>query len=124
MTPPRITVDPENGLAPWRQVRDQIAHAVAAGALPPGTRLPSIRQLARDLGLAPGTIARVYRVLEADGLVSTAGTRGTVVAEAVGAPDRRALLREAADRFARAALDLGADEDEALAAVRAAWRAP
>ncbi|GGP55355.1 GntR family transcriptional regulator [Saccharothrix coeruleofusca] len=121
MTPPRITVDPDSGLAPWRQVHDQITRAITAGALSPGTRLPPIRQLARDLGLAPGTVARVYRLLESEGRVTTAGTRGTVVSDAVVPADRGVLLREAADRFARAARDLGASDEEALAAVRAAW---
>ena len=59
---------------------------VLAGALRPGARLPSIRQLADDLGLAGGTVARAYRELEADGIVATRGRHGTVVAGAPRAP--------------------------------------
>jgi hypothetical protein len=59
---PRITVDPESGVAPWRQVRDQLLHLVRVGALPVGARLPTIRRLAGDLGLAAA--AYVARAVE------------------------------------------------------------
>ncbi len=52
---------------------------IAGGQLPVGARLPTIRQLAGDLGLAAGTVARAYRELEADGVLHTARRRGTVV---------------------------------------------
>ncbi|WP_103343850.1 GntR family transcriptional regulator [Amycolatopsis sp. CA-126428] len=118
----KIVVDTENGVAPWRQVHDQVVRAVTTGALPEGTRLPPIRQLARDLGLASGTVARAYRELEAAGWVATARARGTVVTIPAGRPDREALLRSAAADFAAQARDLGADLATALDAVRAAYR--
>ncbi|OXM63831.1 GntR family transcriptional regulator [Amycolatopsis vastitatis] len=117
----KIVVDTENGLAPWRQVHDQMVRAITTGGLPEGTRLPPIRQLARDLGLASGTVARAYRELEAAGWVATARARGTVVTIPSGRPDRAALLRAAAADFAAQANDLGANLDDAMAAVRAAW---
>ena len=117
----KIVVDTENGLAPWRQVHDQVVRAIATGALPEGARLPPIRQLARDLGLASGTGARAYSELEAAGWVATARARGTVVTIPSGRPDRAALLRAAAAECAAQAHDLGADLDTALTAVRAAW---
>ena len=58
MTAPRIVVDVENGVPPWRQVRDQLVRLIRGGVLPVGSRLPTIRQLAADLGLAAGTVAR------------------------------------------------------------------
>ncbi|TVT15074.1 GntR family transcriptional regulator [Amycolatopsis acidiphila] len=120
----RVVVDAGSGLAPWRQVQDQIIRLIARGALAPGTRLPPIRQLAGDLGLASGTIARVYRELEAAGWVVTARARGTVVAEAAARSDPAALLRAAAAEFATSAKELGADEEAAVAAVRAVWSPP
>ncbi|WIX88504.1 GntR family transcriptional regulator [Amycolatopsis sp. DG1A-15b] len=117
----KIVVDTENGVAPWRQVHDQVIRAATTGVLPEGTRLPPIRQLARDLGLASGTVARAYRELEAAGWVATAGTRGTVVTVPSGRPDRAALLAAAAAEFAAQARDLGADEEAAVKAVQAAW---
>jgi DNA-binding transcriptional regulator YhcF (GntR family) len=119
--PLRIVVDTENGLAPWRQVHDQIARAITSGALAEGARLPPIRQLARDLGLASGTIARVYRELETAGWVVTARARGTVVTAPPALPDRAALLQAAAAEFAARAQDLGADVEAAVDAIRAAW---
>ncbi|MDQ7810674.1 GntR family transcriptional regulator [Amycolatopsis sp. A133] len=118
----KIVVDTENGLAPWRQVHDQVIRAVTTGALPEGTRLPPIRQLARDLGLASGTVARAYRELEAAGWVATARARGTVVTVPSGRPDPGALLAAAAAEFAAQARDLGTDLEAALDAVRAAYR--
>jgi DNA-binding transcriptional regulator YhcF (GntR family) len=119
LTAPRITVDPDSGVAPWRQVRDQLLHLMRIGALPVGSRLPTIRQLAGDLGLAAGTVARVYRELEADGLLHTARRQGTVVAGVPSSPGGE-LARAAAEYAARAAA-LGADARTAAAAVIDAW---
>ncbi len=118
----KIVVDTENGLAPWRQVHDQIVRAVTAGALPDGSRLPPIRQLARDLGLASGTVARAYRELEAAGWVVTARARGTVVTIPADRPDPTALLLTAAIEYAARASDLGADVEAAVTALRSAYR--
>ncbi|MFJ4098914.1 GntR family transcriptional regulator [Amycolatopsis japonica] len=118
--PLKVVVDTDLGIAPWRQVRDQLIRSITTGALAPGTRLPSIRQLARDLALASGTVARVYRELEENGWVYTARAKGTVVADIAGRPGKAALLRAAADDYARAARELGVDPGAALAAAAAA----
>ena len=118
----KIVVDTETGLAPWRQVHDQVVHAVTTGALPEGTRLPPIRQLARDLGLASGTVARAYRELEAAGWVATGRARGTVVTLPPTRPDPTTLLHTAAATYAAQAQDLGADLGTAIKALRAAYR--
>ena len=119
--PLKIVVDTENGLAPWRQVHDQIVRAITAGVLAADARLPPIRQLARDLGLASGTIARVYRELEAAGWVVTGRARGTVVTESGARSDRSALLRAAAQDYTARARDFGADVEAAVEAVRREW---
>ena len=119
MTAPRIAVDPDSGVAPWRQVRDQLLRLVRTGALPVGARLPTIRQLAGDLGLAAGTVARVYRELEAAGVLHTARRQGTVVAAVPATPDT--TLAEAAAAYAARAAELGADQSTAVAALYAAW---
>ncbi|HEX6359687.1 GntR family transcriptional regulator [Actinophytocola sp.] len=124
MTAPRVVVDPGSGVAPWRQVRDQLLRLIRTGVLPVGSRLPTIRQLAGDLGLAPGTIARVYRELEASGLLRTGRRQGTVVAAVPPAPRPSALsaaLAEAATAYAARAAELGVDPHTAAAAVHAAW---
>lgn len=118
MTRPRLVVDLDSGIAPWRQVRDQLVQLIDSGVLPVGTRLPAIRQLATDLGLAPGTVARAYRELETDGVLHTARRRGTVVASTPPFPNP---LRTLTETYAARARALGADLDTAVAAVRAAY---
>jgi len=86
----RLVVDLASGVAPWRQIRDQLVRLIVDRTLPVGSRLPPIRQVATDLGLAPGTVARAYRELEANGVVRTARRRGTVVVAVPVAPSAAA----------------------------------
>jgi DNA-binding transcriptional regulator YhcF (GntR family) len=92
---------------------------IRSGVLAPDTRLPAIRHLAADLGVATGTIARAYRELEGAGLVATRGRHGTVVQ----APGREVAVdvADAAEAFALEAAHRGVDLDRALDAVRAAF---
>lgn len=116
----RVIVDTASPVPPWQQLTEQLSHLIGAGTLVPGARLPPIRQLARDLGLAPGTVARSYRELESVGWVTTAGTKGTVVAQRVPA-DPSAMLRDAAVQYADTARRLGFDPDTAADTVKAVW---
>jgi GntR family transcriptional regulator len=118
-----VRIDQSGSLPPFEQLRVQIAASIHAGTLEGGRRLPPIRQLAADLELAPGTVARAYRELEAAGLVESRGRRGTRVVDTPPAPDadeRDARLAQAADEFALRATELGADLQEATAALHAA----
>jgi DNA-binding transcriptional regulator YhcF (GntR family) len=107
-----IAVDAGSPVPPFEQVRAQLAAQITDGALVPGTRLPTVRRLADDLGLAVNTVARSYRELEAVGLVETRGRGGTVVTTA-GDQARERLLA-AAQRYAALAHDLGLRDEEAL----------
>jgi DNA-binding transcriptional regulator YhcF (GntR family) len=84
-----LSVDPASGAPPYEQLRRQVVEQVAAGMLRPGARLPPVRRLAEDLGLAAGTVARAYRELEAAGVVETRGRAGTVVARPATGPSSR-----------------------------------
>src|SRR4051795_7802612 len=75
----KADLDTSSATPPYEQVRERIATRARDGALAPGTRLPTVRQLATDLGLAANTVARAYRELEADGVLATYGRRGTFV---------------------------------------------
>ncbi len=68
----------------YEQVASQVRRLVASGALVPGTTLPSVRRLARDLGVSLNTIARAYRLLEAEGFVVIRDRAGATVAEPAG----------------------------------------
>ncbi len=114
-------VDPDGDLPPFEQLRSGIAALAADGSLPPGTRLPAVRALAGQVGLAANTVARVYRELEADGVVVTEGRRGTsITASAAGrSPD----AHEAAATYVATLRRLGVDLTEAQRLVERAWHA-
>jgi DNA-binding transcriptional regulator YhcF (GntR family) len=119
-----LSVDASRALPVYEQVREQIRRMVAAGTLPPGVRLPTIRQLAADLGLAKGTIERAYELLEGDAVIERHGRNGTFVSAAASwsRSEVTAGLDTAAEQLVIAARQLGADEDAAVAALRKAWR--
>jgi GntR family transcriptional regulator len=114
-----LSVDADSPLPPYEQVRARIAELIEAGQLPPGYRLPTVRQLAADLGVAPGTIQRAYRELELAGHAVPNGRHGTAVAAApprLSATERRQRLAAAAASYAEIAHRLGFDADQALTA--------
>jgi GntR family transcriptional regulator len=115
---PAIEVDLASSVPPYEQVRLQVVAHVAAGRLRAGDRLPTIRALAADLGVAAGTVARAYRELEAAGVVVTRRRSGTVVAEGTPAPDL--AVQEAAERLVAVGRAAGLDDEAVLAAVRGA----
>jgi len=115
-----IAIDPADSAPPFEQLRTQLLAALAAGLLTPGERLPTVRGLAEELGLAPGTVARAYRELEAAAVIQTRGRAGTFVALDPD-PVRRQAQRAAA-AFASEIRALGVDADDALAIVAAAVR--
>ncbi|MFB7175608.1 GntR family transcriptional regulator [Streptomyces sp. NPDC056254] len=118
----KITIDGSAGsAAPYEQLRAQIAARARSGKLPAGFKLPTVRGLAEDLGLAANTVAKAYRALEADGVIETRGRNGTFVAAAGEGPAREAA--SAAQAFAERAHRLGLTEAEAVAAATAALRA-
>ena len=113
-----LRIDPSSSEAPFEQVRRQIAEAAAAGLLAPGHRLPTVRQLASDLGLATNTVARAYSELEADGVVETHGRGGTLVAtRRIGDAD----AGDAAMTYVRTARNRGLSLDEAQRLVETTW---
>ena len=112
-----LHLDPASAVPPYEQIRSQVAIMAATGVLPVGSRLPTIRQLSKDLGLAGGTVARAYRELEADGVIATRGRHGSYVAEIGGKAQRGVpieALADAAQAFAVRARQLGADSKRAL----------
>ena len=115
-----VHVDPVSPVPVFEQLRGQIERLVVAGTLAPGTPLPTIRDLATDLGLARGTVARVYDTLARDGLIETQGRRGTFV---IGPGRRRPDAGElalAADAFAVVVRQLGVDDAAGHTALDAA----
>lgn len=117
MPDPRLSVDPGDPTPPYEQVRRQVADLVGAGVLRPGDRLPALRQLAGDLGLAVGTVARAYAELEEAGLLVSRRGAGTRVADGVRT-DPAAVLADLARNYLTRAAGLGVPGRDALEAVR------
>lgn len=113
-----LVVDPGSPTPPYEQLRLQIIAEVRSGQLVPGARLPTVRRLADDLGLAPNTVARAYRELERDEVIETRGRHGSFIATAGDATHRHA--QDAATAYADRAARLGIAPAEALAIVAAA----
>ena len=116
-----IAIDTASGIPPYEQLRAQLAAMVAGGELPAGTRLATVRQMAADLGLAPNTVARAYRELEADHVIDTHGRRGTFVrSTAVRSADLASVVGD----FVRDARALGLTCAEAIKSVEEQWAGP
>jgi len=85
-----IVVHFESATPPYQQIVEQIRALIERGAIAPGDPLPTVRQLARDLNVAPNTIARAYGTLQSEGWLAGEERRGTRVAERVPSANPRA----------------------------------
>ncbi len=105
----------------FEQLRAQISVMIAVGYLLPHCRLPTVRELATCLEIAPGTIARSYTELERDGLTIGRGRKGTFVADkpphSEPLAQRQFRLSEAAIRFVQELRQLGISLEEAQLAL-------
>lgn len=106
-----LRVDQHAAKPLFDQLRTQLIDGIRNGRLPPGTRLPTVRELAGDLGLAVNTVARAYRELETAGIVETRGRFGSFVARADPAD---AAMASAANTYAETTRTLGLDKTDAL----------
>jgi DNA-binding transcriptional regulator YhcF (GntR family) len=113
-----IVLDADSPVPPYEQLRAQFARQIQDRTLAVGTRLPTIRHLAADLGLAVNTVGRAYRELEEAGLIETRGRAGSFVS-AAGEEARERARRAAAD-YAAVISSVGIDASEAIRIVEAA----
>lgn len=122
-----ISVDLGSATPPYEQIRAQVSSLITFGALTPGTRLPTVRSLAADLGVAAGTVARAYRELEQAGLTEARRRNGTVVAGTpppatpAGTPAPAAVAAEvtaAVERYIAEGRCAGLDDAGLLAILR------
>ena len=90
-----ISLSDASGVPFYRQVVDQIAELIHAGQLPAGSRLPSVRDLSKELLVSLITIRRAYSDLETAGLILRRQGQGTFVADDVRAASRRRALEQA-----------------------------
>lgn len=122
----KFVIDSDSSVAPFQQICDQVVGGVRTGVLATGMRLPTVRGLAAELGLAVNTVAKAYKQLEAEGHVETRGRAGTVILPAeqdrhgAGAPGGDAI-QASAEAFAAQASGAGLDLDAAIGVLRRVW---
>jgi len=98
ISPPpfQFKLDPQTGVPVYRQIIDQVQGGIAAGSLPPGSQLPTVRQVAVDLAINPNTVLRAYRELEIRGVLETQQGTGTFISHRKIAPDHSERQRQLA----------------------------
>jgi DNA-binding transcriptional regulator YhcF (GntR family) len=121
-----LELDDKAGVPIYEQIVGKIEEAVATGRLLAGERLPSVRDMAAELGVAPGTVARAYSELEARGVVRTEGAKGTSVAATGKNPRKRSDPTPGLERLLRrtvvAAFHRGASAADVRAALERAMK--
>jgi DNA-binding transcriptional regulator YhcF (GntR family) len=117
-----IVIDPQSPVPPYEQLRAQLARQIQERSLAVGTRLPTIRRLAADLGLAINTVGRAYRELEDAGLIETRGRAGSFVS--AGGEQALERARRAAEDYAAVVTSVGIDPAQAMRIVEAALGLP
>lgn len=119
MTPtPKLA--PTDEANPARDIYRQLRGLIASGQLGAGERLPTVRQTASDLGVAPGTVARAYKLLEGEGLVVSRTAAGTRVAESAGVLPASVIRR--VRELVEDAASVDADLDDVVDVLRTIWQ--
>lgn len=116
-----LVIDTRSAVPVYVQIMEQIRTRVSEGDLPPGSPIPSVRQMAADLGINPNTVAKAYMLLEREGIILTVRRRGTFVAEMASARAKESLdarLDSAVERILDETAALGVDKGQLLAALR------
>lgn len=117
-----LVIDPDSSEPPFEQVRRGVMDLVARGDLIVGTRLPTVRALADDLGIAANTAARAYRELEAAGVIETRGRHGSFIA--ARSDSAREQAQQATTEHVAALRALGIADDDIVAMLATAVRRP
>lgn len=107
-----IKIDPNSAVPPFEQLREAVIARIASGDLAPGSKLPPVRSLAAELGLAANTVARSYKELEAAGFVQTQGRNGTIVAPSLDDADRHRRALELTREYLAAMKAIGVSKGD------------
>lgn len=103
-----VTINYRDGRPIYEQVKDDLRRLVVTGAMQPGEKLPSVRELAVSLAINPNTIQRAYRELETEGYICSVAGRGSYVcAQIPDDPARQVALLQQFDAAVQELLYLG-----------------
>ena len=116
-----VEINFRSGIPIYVQIMNQIKHMIATGELQPGDQLPTVRQLAADLRINFNTVARAYRLLDEEHIISTQHGRGTFILKPTSEEESRRLRRRDMVRllnhFLHDAVSLGFEPED----VRKNW---
>src|SRR3984885_11782051 len=125
ITPLLFEVHPSSGVPIYRQIMDQVRAQIAGGKLATGDVLPSVRQMAAELGINMMTVSKAYSKLEADGILSRSRGQGMVVDEqnCVGSvSDRRKELQPFAEQLVVRGIQLDLTDEQVITVVKNSQR--
>jgi GntR family transcriptional regulator len=114
-------LDSRSGVAPYRQLVDQVRQAVEAGRLRGGDQLPSVREVVTQVTINPNTVQRAYRELEHLGLAEGRLGLGTFITnspDTLSIDDAHAELSRQLQRWIERARHAGVSDDDMLELVR------
>jgi GntR family transcriptional regulator len=115
-----LQIDPHTGVPVYRQVMDQIKYYVASGSLAAGARLPSIRELSKELHVNPTTVVKSYSELAHEGVIEMRHGAGAFVTEGstkMSAREKERALRRVARQLAIEAAQMRVTPRRVLAIV-------
>lgn len=116
----QITIDSDSGIPLWLQLRNRLIYLIASGKFQVGDKLPTVRELAVDLGVNYNTVSKVYQDIERDGYIASKRGKGTFVAERAPAEAEAAKseVEFLADEFIRQCRELGVPRQDIADLVR------
>jgi len=117
-------ITPTDAAPIWKQIEEGMRRMIALGSLKPGDAVPSVRDLARDLRVNPNTVARAYQRLTDAGVFAVKRGEGTFVADEpvqIKRAERNGTLRDAAVRYAGAAIAVGAPLSQAVGELESSY---
>src|SRR5262245_9099491 len=115
-----LRIDPHSPEPIFGQLVYQVKAGIARGELEPGDKLPSVRELAKDVAINPNTVARAYEALEGEGVIVRRQGSGCFVTgqtSALRTDERRKKLDSLVHRAVTEAFHLGFDEDDLRSAL-------
>jgi GntR family transcriptional regulator len=117
-------LDPHSGVSTYLQIVQQVKDALRLGIVDVGDQLPTVREVVAELAINPNTVAKAYRELEREGLVSARQGRGTFVTSTLAAAsvEHHARLREELVRWLEAATRAGLEEESIRALMSSTLR--
>ncbi|MEW6349959.1 MAG: GntR family transcriptional regulator [Thermodesulfobacteriota bacterium] len=116
-----LTINPNDAVPIYVQIVRQVQLAIVSGELRPGDRLPSLRELARDLVVNHLTVKKAYAVLEAQGLIRTRRGLGTFVADTIPG-ETRDVLHDQLSALVDTARRLGMSRQQIVARIGEVWK--